>query len=517
MAKRRRKTRTHLKGPNNSEDTATNAPKTFVIKTGKTPRSVSALVQDTRKVMEPNTATRLKERKSNKMKDFLTMAGPLGVTHMMIFGQTEAGTNLRIARCPRGPTVTFRVNKYALTRDILAAARRPRAPGNEFTTPPLLVLNNFGGEEKHIKLLVATFQNLFPPIQVQTMRLSQARRIVLLNYNSATKTIDWRHYLISVRPVGVSRAVRRVIEGTTRASAASSGSVTGKGTSIPGAPARRKGKSLVNLGDAGDIAEYVLGRSAGLDGATDTEASEAESEAEDMADPKNAVELPQDYVGRGNDANAQRAVRLREIGPRMELRLVKVEEGMNGGEVLYHDYVRKTAAQAAAQNKEFAEKKKLAAERRAEQEANVERKKAEKEARKKTKKGSASVAEDEEDGGDEHEEDEEEGEEEEDEFEYEDRFGPGAQADRVDGEGSGLDEELFSEGEEEEDLDDDEDDEEGEEDSDLEPIQVGETEYDFDSDDAPSSKKSKTMGSATAGRDANKARGKKKAGGRARR
>ena len=116
MVKRRRKTRTHLKGPNNSAATSTSAPKSFIIRTGKVPRSVSNLVQDTRKVMEPNTATRLRERNSNKLKDFISMAGPIGVTHLLIFGQTDAGTNLRILRAPRGPTLTFRVNSMRSPR-----------------------------------------------------------------------------------------------------------------------------------------------------------------------------------------------------------------------------------------------------------------------------------------------------------------------------------------------------------------------------------------------------------------
>ncbi len=37
------------------------------------------------------------------------------------------------------------------------------------------------------------------------MKFEPARRIILLNYNSASGTIDWRHYLISVPPVGVYR------------------------------------------------------------------------------------------------------------------------------------------------------------------------------------------------------------------------------------------------------------------------------------------------------------------------
>nr|CDI54564.1 related to SSF1-Nucleolar protein involved in the assembly of the large ribosomal subunit [Melanopsichium pennsylvanicum 4] len=330
MVKRRRKTRTHLKGPNNSAATSTSAPKSFIIRTGKVPRSVSTLVQDTRKVMEPNTATRLRERNNNKLKDFISMAGPIGVTHLLIFGQTDAGTNLRILRAPRGPTLTFRVNKYALSKDVQAASRRPTPPGSEFVTPPLLVLNNFGGEERQIKLLVATFQNLFPPIQVQTMKLSQARRIVLLNYNSATRTIDWRHFLISVRPVGVSKSVRRVIEG--------SRSTLSSSTTRPG---RSRGR-LPDLSSTQDISDYILNHTTTSGGTEfETDASEAESEAEDAADSKNKVHLHDRYVGRGNSANTQKAVRLREIGPRMELKLVKIEEGCNQGAVLFHEYVEK--------------------------------------------------------------------------------------------------------------------------------------------------------------------------------
>ncbi|EPQ25953.1 uncharacterized protein PFL1_06409 [Pseudozyma flocculosa PF-1] len=493
MAKRRRKTRTHLKDPNLGQDATTaSAPKSFIIKSGNVGRSVSTLVQDTRKVMEPNTASKLRERKSNRLRDFLTMAGPLGVTHMMIFGQTDAGTNLRIARCPRGPTVTFRVNKYALAKDVQASSRRPKPPSaSDFLTPPLLVLNNFGSQERHVKLLVATFQNLFPPIQVHSMKLSQARRIVLLNYNEATRTIDWRHYLISVRPVGVSKAVRRVIEGTTRASAASQGSVSSK----------RKGRSLVNLADASDIADYVLGRTGGSSASSDaggggfeTDASEAESEAEDMADPRMKVELHDDYVGRGNVANSQRAVRLREIGPRMELKLIKVVEGLNEGAVLYHDYLSKSAHEQVEQSRELEERRRLQRMRREEQERNVERKKrqrdeAKREARRLQRERDGLPPDDEGDGEGEGEDGDgkepESGAEEEDEFEYEDRFAPGAAA-AVDEEGDEDedDDEMFDEGASDDEEDDEDEEEEGDDDdSDLEPIPLGDVQHDYDSDD----------------------------------
>mgnify|MGYP001759250816 FL=1 len=323
------------------------------------------------------------------------------------------------------------------------------------------MLNNFGGDDRHLKLLVSVFQNMFPPLHVHSMRLSQVRRVVLLNYHAETKTIDWRHYLISVRPVGVSRSVRRVIEGSTRPSAASSGSVTGHGGEH-----RRHGRALVNLGNATDIAEYVM-RGSAATGGEDTDTSEAESEAEDMADPQNAVELAQKYLGRGNVANAQRAVRLREIGPRMELRLVKIEEGLNGSTVLYHDYVHRTAAQVAQQSREVAEKQRLASERRAEQERNVERKKQAKAQRQVTFEDDVADAPD---GADEWEDEEDA----DDEFAYEDAAaGAPANSQAVAQDVLGSDEELFEEDDDEEERNDDDDD------SDLEPIPLGESEYDL--------------------------------------
>lgn len=45
-------------------------------------------------------------------------------------------------------------------------------------------------------------------------------------------------------------------------------------------------------------------------------------------------------MGRNNKKGQKRAVRLDEIGPRMELRLIKIAEGMPGkeGNVIYHEF-----------------------------------------------------------------------------------------------------------------------------------------------------------------------------------
>jgi len=58
---RRRKNRTHLKGAGAAAQNANDGvPKSFIIKHGQVGSSLAQLVRDLRKVMEPNTASRLK-------------------------------------------------------------------------------------------------------------------------------------------------------------------------------------------------------------------------------------------------------------------------------------------------------------------------------------------------------------------------------------------------------------------------------------------------------------------------
>ena len=60
----------------------------------------------------------------------------------------------------------------------------------------------------------------------------------------------------------------------------------------------------------------------------------SESEQDDES---SRVQLPHD-LGRGNRAAHQSAIRLHEIGPRLSLLLVKVEEGLLGGPVMFHRF-----------------------------------------------------------------------------------------------------------------------------------------------------------------------------------
>ncbi|KAI0361942.1 Brix-domain-containing protein [Trametes cingulata] len=375
---RRRKHRTHLKGGVASNPgSAEGVPKSFVIKHGQVGSSLTQLVRDVRKVMEPNTASRLRERARNKLRDFLTMAPALGVTHLLAFTLTDVAPSMRIVRLSAGPTLSFRVERYSLMKDLINSSRRARSMSTvEYLSPPLLVLASFPPPSPttppHLTLMMKTFQSMFPPLSPQTLSLSSARRVVLIHYNAERGTVDFRHYLITVKPYGVSKRIRRILEGAAAKSSSHSHSHTG----------------TLDLGNEKDVADFLLRKKGEPGPSSDGYESAASSASSAAGDDADAVSLADDYVGRNNKKGQKRAVKLDEIGPRMELRLIKVVEGVPGkeGGVLYHEFVKKSKAEIKAQKAEHAAKEKLRQQRREEQERNVQRKKAELEAKKKGKK-----------------------------------------------------------------------------------------------------------------------------------
>ncbi|KAF1987282.1 Brix-domain-containing protein [Aulographum hederae CBS 113979] len=441
MTKRRVKKRTHLgvpgrNGQPNILKTATKpgerTPKSMVIRigAGEVGPSVSQLAKDMRNVMEPNTASRLKERKANKLRDYTTMAGPLGVTHLILFSRSPAGnTNMKIAIAPKGPTLSFKVDNYSLCKDIIKAVRNSKVSGKpDFMSPPLLVMNNFTSSasssapsknpiDKQVESLITTvFQSLFPPISPQTTPLSSIRRVLLLNRegtsatdasSSATYTINLRHYSISSKLLGLPKALRRLdaAERNIKNYRASAKTINGTNGDSSGMKKRSKG-GLPNLGKLEDIGDFLLDpAAAGYTSASDTEI-ETDAEVEVLQTTTKKVLNKRDRqkadsnkagLGLANGANSsapgvtsskaeeaarngveKRAIKLAELGPRMKLRLVKVEEGMCAGKVMWHEFVQKTDEEKKAMEQLWEKRNKEREERRRVQRENVERKRKEK-------------------------------------------------------------------------------------------------------------------------------------------
>lgn len=292
-------------------------------------------MRDLRQLMGPYTAKRLQSRKGNKMRDFVRTASLMGVSHLTILRTSDRGTNLQLARVPSGPTVTFRVSAFSLIRDCQTVQKRPVSLNtSDFMVPPLVVLNNFStgaaGSQPHLKVVMTQLQALFPAIKVNEAAVRDCKRVALFTRDPATGLIELRHYAIRTRRVG-SQILRL-----------------------------QKLRAIVSE----DVSGYA--------------STDSEGETMDASSvPETILRTVLGSADRSKSSTAKIAVKLYEIGPRVRLEVLKIEEGVCGGPVLYHSTIVKTSQEVAAQEDRIATKKA----RREEQERRVAAKRAETEAK----------------------------------------------------------------------------------------------------------------------------------------
>lgn len=176
------------------------------------------------------------------------------------------------------------------------------------------------------------------------------RRCVLFNYNAETGEIDFRHYAIKVKPVNISKGVKKMIQNKvpnlSRFSDTTDFLLRYKIIYV----------SLQHVHICHNLSFIVLFFRATV---------LSESEGED--DPESYVTLPQKISARGNMPLHQSSVRLIEQGPRLTLNLFKIEEGFMNGEVLYHRNITKTEEEKAAILQRRLEKTRLKEARKKEQ------------------------------------------------------------------------------------------------------------------------------------------------------
>ena len=232
----------------------------------------------------------------------------MSVSHLLMFTQTKTSVNLKLGRFPRGPTLSFKVLKYSLMRQVRAVVARPVDIAQVYNFAPLVVLNNFldaSKSRKFLQIVTVTLQNMFPAIDVASVSLTQCKRVVLFHYHAEDDVISFRHYAIRTTPTGLSRSVKRIVQ-----------------TRIP------------DLSRFTDVSEYVLGGGGG--------ASDSEGEEPTVALPETAaapaMSKRQRAKARAKARPGQNAVKLVEIGPRLELKASKIQAGLADGDVLYHAF-----------------------------------------------------------------------------------------------------------------------------------------------------------------------------------
>jgi len=239
--------------------------------------------------MKPWTAPKLKERSRNTLKDFLQIANPLGVSHFIILKTTEVASYLKICRVPQGPTLSFRILKYSTCMDIMKSQKRPISPCTEYLNPVVLVRNGFftNSESPQIDLMNITFKEMFPPIPVEEVNLDNCKRTVLMDYNAETDTIEFRHYLIQSYIPGLKKKISRIIQ-----------------------------KNESKLGEYKDIGDCIM----------------------DYESDKEAIPVVDTKIHPDQETQTIKKITLKEIGPRMQLQLIKIQEGLCIGKTHYHKF-----------------------------------------------------------------------------------------------------------------------------------------------------------------------------------
>merc|ERR1711934_380864 len=102
--------------------------------------------------------------------------------------------------------------QFASAADIAAAQRKPASVPDAYLNSPLVILNNFGGNAPHIKLMAVMLQNLFPSINVSEVKLAECRRVVLFHLDKQSGELEFRHYFIRAKAVGMTKQVKRLIK-----------------------------------------------------------------------------------------------------------------------------------------------------------------------------------------------------------------------------------------------------------------------------------------------------------------
>lgn len=231
---------------------------------------------------------------------------------------------------------------------------------------------------RHLESLTTTiFQSLFPPISPQATPLSSIRRVLLLNReptkgdDDGSYTLNLRHYAITTKSTGLSKPLRRL----NAAEKLMHSQKAGKG---------KKG-GLPNLGRLEDIADYMIGgdgegyitdATSGSEVDTDAEVEVVETRTKKILSKRQRDRLSDDRKNRGTRNGVEkRAVKLVELGPRMKLRMTKVEEGVCNGKIMWHEYIHKSKEEMKELDKKWEKRRQEKEARKKIQKENVERKK----------------------------------------------------------------------------------------------------------------------------------------------
>ena len=287
-----------------------------VLHFGASSSLLEQLIVDWRKALFPVTpysfTAAYKKQDKIKLSELKTGLGEGHVSHVHLFHLNQSGMTLRIARMPCGPTLLFRVESFERMRDVMGAQTRSYGADQRlYRHPPLVILNKFPYEhrsaappaEKAAFLAGEMFRSLFPANVVEGASKDRKMKRVLLfsrvQTDSGEVLIDTRHYAIIGKSATKKQRAMDLLQ---------------KGK----VPRLLMHKLQQSGGSYDDFIKGIDDRDCGFTTDTDGEGE--------------VIQLPEDtsFGGYRNECR----IKLVEIGPRLSLRLLSIEEGVCSGKVI---------------------------------------------------------------------------------------------------------------------------------------------------------------------------------------
>jgi ribosome biogenesis protein SSF1/2 len=211
---------------------------------------------------------------------------------------------IKFTKMAKGPTFTFNVLKYSNNTDLHQLLPRAKALTTKNLGSPLVILNGFGSEVEvpqakdaastdnpsgiqERKLMATMFNNLFPSLNLNQAKPSALKRVVLVNFDSTRDVIEWRHYYIKQNYTDINNKIKKIVNS----------------------------KKIPNLSECKDLSQYFAGNVGYA----------SESDIDNLPNSKINVE---EEMKSGKVQKKKVNLRLFEIGPRITMKLVKIEEGL---------------------------------------------------------------------------------------------------------------------------------------------------------------------------------------------
>merc|ERR1719201_1394947 len=114
----------------------------------------------------------------------------MNVKHLVTFSKTRETVSMRLITVPKGPTMSFAIDEFALKKDVESSLQRPIKDQKVLKNPPLLIMSQFPNQTDVEKFTYEAFRALFPRIKPSQVAVDTIRRVVLLHYNKETNQIQ---------------------------------------------------------------------------------------------------------------------------------------------------------------------------------------------------------------------------------------------------------------------------------------------------------------------------------------